>query len=256
MIRVLEDLFSQLFLEAAHYELDFGYTPDHAVSFASRALPNGGRRYPPEIVEAAQKVIYRPNFQIQKGVLKDAAKVIQAIGQDGQDATLVDTMVEILQSSFARNCLSGSGLRALREALLIPDEVAGLRDKLAAESACAGCGHQFVAGEMATINREAGQTSVRCTRCARPSFVAQSGADGHVAVQSIKGLASSLKKNFVNEEPQAAQAAQGQAPWDPVQVVEAAFGREVAFARPAPRPRGAAQTPRVVVDVNEANGGG
>lgn len=109
------------------------------------------------------------------GALKDQ---ISEGGKPSKDKDLIDTIVRTLQLPNCGNVLSGRTLERLRQAILLPDEMAGLIDRLARQEwSCSACGHQFQDGEMGTIQRPVLQgnnmrTQLVCSNCALPTFVA------------------------------------------------------------------------------------
>ena len=71
--------------------------------------------------------------------------------------------------------MSGEIMDNLKRALLLPDELAGLKEKLAAEELhCIGCGHKFAHHEMGIVcvQREERGASVMCSNCVTPEKVA------------------------------------------------------------------------------------
>ena len=121
---------------------------------------------------------------------------------------LIDLMASALQDTGARNVLSGSTLAALREAVLLPGEIATLRAKLAQHRLnCATCGHQFHEGEVASIvftptatGRDA-SSCVYCVACSPPVVTrCTSCSTGHVRFS--KAQSNTLKKRGICQECQ------------------------------------------------------
>lgn len=82
---------------------------------------------------------------------------------------LIDSLVGAVSGPYSRNALSGPMLTAMRKALLLPDEVAGLTARLRKkELACAHCGHEYVLGEAVGIYIERDTVSVLCSTCYFP----------------------------------------------------------------------------------------
>lgn len=133
-----------------------------------------------------------------KDLLDDVAKKveIERHRQKGRvEGDLIDKIADVLQHPHTRNALSGPMLDALRKAILIPEEQAGLLDRLnKKEMSCATCGHPFVHGEMGTIQAQPrGGSVILCRRCLIPTQTACSGcAEGHV--QITKPLLTLLQK--------------------------------------------------------------
>jgi hypothetical protein len=95
-----------------------------------------------------------------------------------EEATLVDRMVNILQSPHGRNVLAGKTLQALRKALLTGEELRGLEERLdRLNSHCAACGKEISYGEVVTFYIDSlagrpGQGAIFCAHCKRPTRVA------------------------------------------------------------------------------------
>lgn len=83
------------------------------------------------------------------------------------DGEMIDLIVNTLQLPFARNTLSGVAIEHLRQAILLPQELAGLRHRLQTqETACGRCGRELGNGEIGVLLREGGGRNViRCVRC-------------------------------------------------------------------------------------------
>lgn len=95
-----------------------------------------------------------------------------------EEATLVDRMVDILQSPHGRNVLAGKTLQALRKALLTGDELRGLEERLdRLNTHCAACGKEITYGEVVTfyidsLGGRPAQGAIFCAHCKRPTRVA------------------------------------------------------------------------------------
>jgi hypothetical protein len=88
------------------------------------------------------------------------------------EGNLVDIIADIIQTDHGRSVLSGDGLRALRDAILLPSERARFLSELRSSLCCTGCGRKFSQWEMATITGSGAETSIQCVRCAKPQVVA------------------------------------------------------------------------------------
>lgn len=87
------------------------------------------------------------------------------------DGDLIDKMVASLQLPYARN-IQARYLQDLKRALLLPSEMAALGPRMMErELGCAGCGKPLNSGEMMTIQYRNGETTINCTRCAKPSYI-------------------------------------------------------------------------------------
>lgn len=118
-------------------------------------------------------------------------QTIDQLGADtSKDRDLVDTIARAIQTSNARNSLSGQALDILRKALLVPDEVRELKRVLASERACSSCGHKFLNGEMSAFLQGAdGGGSFCCIRCQRPMYISDDyDKERSHSVKDVKGL--------------------------------------------------------------------
>ncbi len=107
----------------------------------------------------------------------DLVLTLKAKGKHSQD--LIDALVDVVKSPYSRNVLSGNALSALRKALLLPDEMAGLTQRLRKrEMACAMCGHEFQQGETVTIYSEREAIVIVCCSCYFPSLMRCSKCSG------------------------------------------------------------------------------
>ena len=92
------------------------------------------------------------------------------------DSDLIEQIVKVLQLPFAGNTLSGKTLDQLRKALLLPDEYAGLVDRLnRRELSCAACKRTLQDGEMVSISADRGTNLVVCGICRSPEYIRCSG---------------------------------------------------------------------------------
>lgn len=97
------------------------------------------------------------------------------------DASLVDTVIDLLQAPYGRNVVSGKTLVALRKALLLPEELAVFQAMARQrEHNCGGCAKPLGNGEMVTIYRGGNDTHVRCVRCMVPVMTGCPQCSGYV----------------------------------------------------------------------------
>lgn len=106
------------------------------------------------------------------------------------DADLVDTIVRILQLPYARQMLSGEGLKQLRRAILLPEEASGLLARLEQlEKTCATCGHTFQGGELMVLKERNTDRTFHCTKCVSIHSMACERCGNTVEVQEVKHVA-------------------------------------------------------------------
>lgn len=84
--------------------------------------------------------------------------------------TLINTIVDLLTGSYSKNVLAGSNLKALRKAVLFPDELVKVAESARKDLACASCGKSLHNGEVTTaiLNEEA--TVFVCSICQVPAL--------------------------------------------------------------------------------------
>lgn len=98
-----------------------------------------------------------------------------------KDGSLIDRIVRTLGLPYARNHLNSRILADLRKALLLPDEMAQLGERLEQkEMRCAGCTRQFVSNEMTTVMRDGHDTLIYCMKCHKPTYIACSKCDERI----------------------------------------------------------------------------
>jgi hypothetical protein len=91
-----------------------------------------------------------------------------------EDATIIDSIVRILRLPLSDNILAGRTLDQLRKAILLPEEVRGLTDRLNdIELSCASCGAKLIQGEMVVLRKKytAKNNCIMCLRCSTPTTV-------------------------------------------------------------------------------------
>lgn len=127
-------------------------------------------------------------------------ELVAQIGQSYQvqsaDATFIDQLVRILKLPFGRQYLMGGDVEALRKAILLPDEMIGLVDRLAQEELyCFGCHTPFRDSELVVYKKGSKDRTVFCMKCSTPAWVACSheGCDCKVELTSV------ARKNLKNK---------------------------------------------------------
>ena len=139
------------------------------------------------IVRASPYTSYTPPDSIDDmiGTIKDQLKAINEERGSGEDGNLINAIIRILQLPFARNAINGEQLKALRTALLLPEELGGLTARLEArELTCGQCSRPLRNEEMVTISRDRQGVVLLCHACMRPSVMAcdHGGCQGHVGL--------------------------------------------------------------------------
>lgn len=105
----------------------------------------------------------------------------QISSKDQDSSLIIDRVAEILLNPFARPMLAGKLLEQLRKAVLNPEEIVGLDDRIRArELHCEGCQRPFTSGEVVSFNsdpdnRGRQKVSLFCVRCLTPRFVTCNG---------------------------------------------------------------------------------
>lgn len=87
------------------------------------------------------------------------------------DGDLIELIVGVLGLEYTRNRLPSGAIEDLRKAILLPDELRKLKEKLQEKELKCACGHRFQDGELTTlsINREG--VFIACARCRLPQYV-------------------------------------------------------------------------------------
>lgn len=105
-------------------------------------------------------------------------QLVTQIHEDGQDrdTDLIDLIVNTLQLPHAQNTLSGDRIARLKQAILLPSELASLGEKLRLrELSCGNCGGKIHDGEAVTLryngNRQ-GPSTLYCAACVGPDQIA------------------------------------------------------------------------------------
>ena len=103
-----------------------------------------------------------------------ATQIIEDSGKASHDASLIDTMVRILQLPWARNCIGRSELETLRKAILTDEELTKLKSSLTnRELSCGECHRPLRTGEMVTVIPDGTKSNlIVCHSCIRPDYVA------------------------------------------------------------------------------------
>jgi len=108
------------------------------------------------VTDIANRVLSEEeHLSIDEMISELIRQIEQHRGDDNKSARevdLIDNIVSILNLPFARNALNRGTLYALRQALLLPEEMAALNVKLKQrELTCSDCGHILRGGEMVTL---------------------------------------------------------------------------------------------------------
>jgi hypothetical protein len=194
-----------------------------------------------------------------------AAQIKEERDQPKADATLIDTLVDVLQLPYLRNLITPEMVKSLRRAILVPSEAMGLAERLRKrESGCVRCGHTFRSHEMAVAYRNPGDEGMvfYCHRCIQPDLVACQHQDCNQAVPMRNAY---VRKNVskgidCGEHTPAADAANPNAPVvvalnDIANHLEQAGVNPVSLRRRMPRSFGAVPSPAPPFFVNDDDGG-
>jgi hypothetical protein len=125
------------------------------------------------VLRALAELFYSDHLvtvDLNKNLEEIAALLVSKLRAKDGAADLIEQVAAVLKAPYARNALSGEHLTGLRDALLLPDERAGLVDRLKKqEMFCAGCGNRLVPGELLTLSGGFDSSVVTCARCNTPS---------------------------------------------------------------------------------------
>lgn len=180
MIKVQRELLERLLLISLYLERQGFHLQDLLMdSWKGIRLPLGWPRS-----DALFRHVY--NEGLKSGKYTKWEAIHEAVknalqGADGSTAhhpTLIDILVDVLESPNGRQILSGRNLDTLRKAILLPENMSKLGESLRKEMACANCGHPFMQGEMATCgieDRNGNGMVFYCQRCSQASRSVCSG---------------------------------------------------------------------------------
>ena len=180
MIRQYREFFEKVFLTLLYLQYRKGTTPRDVVQNAVDYWHHPGSVGHFEGIEKVQRCaqhILENGHALGEGMydemIVELADQLLVDSEKGfKDGSLIDRLVRILGLPYARNTLNSRVLVDLRKALLLPDEMAQLGERLEQkEMRCAGCTHQFVNHEMVTVSKDGHDTLIHCMKCHRPSFV-------------------------------------------------------------------------------------
>ena len=97
---------------------------------------------------------------------------------DTHDGDLVETIVDFLQLEHVRNRMDSEMLQQLRKAILLPEELRSVKEKLATKELRCSCGHRYHDGELTTLSLSRDGVFISCARCRLPSLVVCFKKDG------------------------------------------------------------------------------
>ena len=97
---------------------------------------------------------------------------------DTHDSDLVETVVAFLQLEHVRNRMDGEMFQQLRKAILLPEELRSVKEKLATKELRCSCGHRYHDGELTTLSLSRDGVFISCARCRLPSVVVCFKKDG------------------------------------------------------------------------------
>lgn len=93
-------------------------------------------------------------------------------GDSRKEGDLIDRLVRALGLPYSRNVIGGSTMDALKKALLLPEELAGLNKRLTEkEKSCGMCGHNMERGDLASIFYDGTGYIIVCANCSTPSHL-------------------------------------------------------------------------------------
>lgn len=178
MIRLLRGVVQQYLLILAYLQ-DRGYS----MTDVRRSVTDewGGRPNPHNKAQAgdAFPIVQQALMNLEDGSIPEESlpslfeTVVSVLKSKGKvPGDLIDMLVDVLKGPHARSVLSGQTLILLRKVLLLPEETAGLIERLKKrEMSCVNCGHDFLSGEAASVYAERDMTALYCYSCYNPSWV-------------------------------------------------------------------------------------
>ena len=190
MVRLYDDQARLVMLALAYLEHSVEANSTYLCKYVSRN-PSFDKLNPVE----TQQLSHATSTLLQRGApeLGEVSKVLAAqINKDnGHDSDLVETIVSYLGLQHPRNRgITGGHLEELRRAILLPEELRTLKEKIKAnELECPQCRHRFQDGEMLTVTVDRAGATLNCVRCRLPMYVVcMKGAPGDEGHESVATL--------------------------------------------------------------------
>lgn len=182
MLRQYRSFFEKVFIALLYMRFRRGTSPREAFQYAvdewHPGRPSIGRfEHADKLIHCARGIVENGGQQFTDdswdGMLVEMADQLLVEEVKGpKDGTLIDRMVRVIGLPYARNALGARVLRDLRTALLLPDEMAQLGERLEArEMSCHMCRHIFQNNEMVTLLKDGHDVLMYCTRCHKPGIV-------------------------------------------------------------------------------------
>ena len=201
MLRFYKQFIEQVFLTLLHardhYGPDFQTVSNYAIEHWRYEDTARNRYHTPELIRVVRGILDSNSLEgwsLTELINEMAAQIGAAQltrGTSFGDKDLIDTIVRTIQLPFARNRFSGEVLDSLKKALLLPEEAAGLKEKLQREElSCVQCGHHFIQGEMGTISIDRRGSVLVCGACVTPTLI-PCGSGKHV-ISMPRGVAKSI----------------------------------------------------------------
>lgn len=174
--------------------------------------------------------------------LADLLRQLKRSSADNTES-IIDTIVEVLKSRYARNTLAGESLEQLKNALLRNDERIELSRSLRENTYCSTCGIEFRKGirMLVSLARDSSGLLLTCHKCAASTHMACRGCRTEwTAIPD--GVTKALLANTIRCEvcktgKKAELPAEPENPFVEVPIQAFARAARPAPARPANRPR-------------------
>lgn len=206
MFRINNKFAGKIFLTLLYWRDQFNMNPQGGNRIRESALSNWlngelhNTKEKPEWSRTTQNVfdiMTSEDFEFDSNKVLDdlSTQINQQANSRGHESDLIETFVKILKTPRGLNILSGKTLDQLRKAILLPDELAGLKQRLQKEELhCGSCGSLLHRGEMLTLGVESGGgVIVSCGTCIVPRLVKCWNNKEHV-VELSPSLRKSIEK--------------------------------------------------------------
>ena len=151
-------------------------------------------------------------------LIAQLSKQLSQEGKSSGESQVLDEVINILQSGFVFNRLTGDAIEHLRKILLTPLEYTTLREKLrVCELQCKGCNKELFAEQLVSLSVENDRNGLRdvrvyCQRCMLPKTLACSNAGCHGHVHAAVSIRNFLRKKRLCEACKQPKQAEGCAP--------------------------------------------
>lgn len=203
VIRTYKQLTGQVLQALMFFRGIYGGVSGSAINeeAAAKLRTGASGRYSDEVIKAIDRLQNVLGVEVKD--LDDLIEILaKQVNSEDKDKDLIDTIVRILQLPYGVNVFNSSVLKLLRDAILIPQEVAAFKARAGkAELSCSECGKTLRDGEMVTFGIRYSNVSFLCTTCRVPTLITcnlrlESNRDGCGISEIPKKIRSWLERGM------------------------------------------------------------